>query len=96
MSHIGVCVHTSKNNEFFNKDKKYFPDWEFFQHIPDIRQQQNIMKKKFLKKREKRFRIFFFLYPPPDLIHIFTTERSLSADRQSDIGYENSKIIYHT
>ena len=32
MSYKGVCVHTPKNNEFFNKDKKYFPDWEYFQH----------------------------------------------------------------
>ena len=31
------------------------------------------MKKKFLKKKEKISRIFVFLYPSPDLIHIFTT-----------------------
>lgn len=81
MPYKGVCVHTSKNNEFFNKDKKYFPDREYFQHIPDIRQQQNIMKKKFLKEKENLGNLFFFLHLLQNDIHIFVTGRSRPTGR---------------
>ena len=92
MSHIGVCVHTSKNNEFFNKDKKYFPDWEFFQHTSVNSKISG--KRNFLKKEKKDYG-FSFSSISCRTIFIYSSQEG--AARQAGIrsvGY-GKKIIHH-